>query len=249
MDIKKEYTRIRKNLQAQVRSLKKRGYNVPDNYVPKIPKKITQASVRRLEKAQADIPRKITYGEPPVSYGRGRDIEREAAARKGQETKKRKKKKPEEVVLVEHRSHVYDNIQDLEIPEAESIYTEDYVLHMQGAEPHSDKVPNKTTEGGMMYYEKINLRAAVAKKILAELNMDINYPFKRTLQVNMNKDAQRITEMMDAYLYGYMVYGYTWKSTANFIYDIRNMLSASAAEKMRNADEEEYIYDVMYDEE
>ena len=44
-DIEETYMKVRKRLQANVRSLVKRGYNVPDNYVPSIPKRITEASI------------------------------------------------------------------------------------------------------------------------------------------------------------------------------------------------------------
>ena len=44
-----EYRRERKRIQQQINRMTKRGYDVPE-LLPKIPKKITEASVRRLKK-------------------------------------------------------------------------------------------------------------------------------------------------------------------------------------------------------
>lgn len=56
----KEYKKARKKLQSRVRSLKKRGYIVPDDLIPKIPKKVTEASTRRIERINKNIYKKVT---------------------------------------------------------------------------------------------------------------------------------------------------------------------------------------------
>lgn len=48
-----EYRRERKRIQQQINRMTKRGYDVPE-LLPKIPKKITEASVRRLKKLTAE---------------------------------------------------------------------------------------------------------------------------------------------------------------------------------------------------
>lgn len=48
-DVKQAYRRERQRIQRQINRMTKRGYDVPD-LLPKIPKNITQASVRRLKK-------------------------------------------------------------------------------------------------------------------------------------------------------------------------------------------------------
>lgn len=45
-----EYRKQRKRVQAAIKRLEKRGYIVPENLLPDIPKNITPASVRRLQK-------------------------------------------------------------------------------------------------------------------------------------------------------------------------------------------------------
>lgn len=48
-DVKQAYSRERQRIQQQINRMTKRGYDVPE-LLPKIPKKITEASVRRLKK-------------------------------------------------------------------------------------------------------------------------------------------------------------------------------------------------------
>lgn len=75
------------------RSMAKRGY-VIDAVLPKEPKKITEASVRRIKKISSDLYKKSYYvteeGEV-ISGEEGRKYERGRSARKAAETRKRKK--------------------------------------------------------------------------------------------------------------------------------------------------------------
>ena len=75
------------------RSMAKRGY-VIDAVLPKEPKKITEASVRRIKKISSDLYKKSYYvteeGEV-ISGEEGRKYERSRSARKAAETRKRKK--------------------------------------------------------------------------------------------------------------------------------------------------------------
>ena len=90
-----EYKKARKNLLSAITSMKRRGYIIEDDYVPKIPKQIKAGSVRALEKKQRELYDKALYinretGEL-VSGKVGRNIERRAAAVKGTETRTRTK--------------------------------------------------------------------------------------------------------------------------------------------------------------
>lgn len=77
----------------KARSMAKRGY-VIDAVLPKEPKKITEASVRRIKKISSNLYKKSYYvteeGEV-ISGEEGRKYERSRAARKAAETRKRKK--------------------------------------------------------------------------------------------------------------------------------------------------------------
>lgn len=75
------------------RSMARRGY-VIDAVLPKEPKKITEASVRRIKKISSNLYKKSYYvteeGEV-ISGEEGRKYERSRAAKKADETRKRKK--------------------------------------------------------------------------------------------------------------------------------------------------------------
>lgn len=77
----------------KARSMAKRGY-VIDAVLPPEPKKITEASVRRIKKISSDLYKKSYYvteeGEV-ISGEEGRKYERSRSARKAAETRKRKK--------------------------------------------------------------------------------------------------------------------------------------------------------------
>ena len=77
----------------KARSMAKRGY-VIDAVLPPEPKKITEASVRRIKKISSNLYKKSYYvteeGEV-ISGEEGRKYERSRAAKKAAETRKRKK--------------------------------------------------------------------------------------------------------------------------------------------------------------
>ena len=77
----------------KARSMARRGY-VVDAVLPKEPKKITEASVRRIKKISSNLYKKSYYvneeGEV-ISGVEGRKYERSRSAKKAAETRKRKK--------------------------------------------------------------------------------------------------------------------------------------------------------------
>ena len=81
------------NFFRKARSMAKRGY-VIDAVLPKEPKKITEASVRRIKKISSNLYKKSYYvteeGEV-ISGEKGRKYERSRSAKKAAETRKRKK--------------------------------------------------------------------------------------------------------------------------------------------------------------
>lgn len=75
------------------RSMARRGY-VIDAVLPKEPKKITEASVRRIKKISSNLYKKsyfVTEEGEVISGEQGRKYERSRAAKKAAETRKRKK--------------------------------------------------------------------------------------------------------------------------------------------------------------
>ena len=90
----KAYRKAVSNFFRKARSMARRGY-VIDAVLPKEPKKITEASVRRIKKISANLYKKSYYvteeGEV-ISGEEGRKYERSRAAKKAAETRKRNKR-------------------------------------------------------------------------------------------------------------------------------------------------------------
>ena len=89
----KAYNRERRRIQRQINRLSKRGYDVPENLLPPRPKRITEASVRRLQKITTpkiyERSRFIDFESGEILSGtEGRKLERQAAARRAAETRR-----------------------------------------------------------------------------------------------------------------------------------------------------------------
>lgn len=89
----KAYNRERRRIQRQITRMSQRGYDVPENTLPPQPKRITAASVRRLQKITT--PRlyershfiDVETGEI-ITGAEGRRLERQASARRAAETRR-----------------------------------------------------------------------------------------------------------------------------------------------------------------
>lgn len=93
------YNKERNRIKRFIKSAEKRGYEIDSNVLPEPPKRITQASVRRLKKITPDTlynkARYIDRDTGEVLSGKaGRNLERQKAAQKAAQTRKRKKKEP-----------------------------------------------------------------------------------------------------------------------------------------------------------
>lgn len=92
-----EYRKQRRRIQSFVRKAEKRGYIFSENIIPAIPKKITAASIRRLENItpeklykKAAYVSELTYGEI-VKAKTGRELEKKKSQQRRKETIRRKK--------------------------------------------------------------------------------------------------------------------------------------------------------------
>lgn len=91
----KDYKKQRRRVQQAVKKLEKIGYIFDENVVPKIPKKITKASVQRLAKITPEkLREKSEYiiGEEVVKYKTHKKEIRQEIKRVRQELKKEKEK-------------------------------------------------------------------------------------------------------------------------------------------------------------
>lgn len=95
--INKAYAKERNRLKSFVRRAEKRGYSFPDTLIPSIPKRKTEASIRRLKKLTKDVLySKATYGGEAtfgeIVFGKeGLNLERKLRAKKASETRKANK--------------------------------------------------------------------------------------------------------------------------------------------------------------
>lgn len=94
--INKAYAKERKRIKSFVRRAEKRGYSFSESLIPSIPKRKTEASVRKLKKLTKDVLySKATYGGEStygeiVSGKEGLKLERQLRAKKASETRKKK---------------------------------------------------------------------------------------------------------------------------------------------------------------
>ena len=95
--INKAYAKERNRLKSFVRRAEKRGYSFPDTLIPSIPKRKTEASIRKLKKLTKDVLySKATYGSEAtfgeiVSGKEGLNLEWKLRAKKASETRKANK--------------------------------------------------------------------------------------------------------------------------------------------------------------
>lgn len=95
--INKAYVKERNRVKSFVRRAEKRGYSFPESIVPSIPKRKTEASIRKLKKltkevlySKASYGGEATFGEI-VSGKEGLKLERQLRAKRSVETRKEKK--------------------------------------------------------------------------------------------------------------------------------------------------------------
>lgn len=95
--INKAYAKERARVKTFIRRAEKRGYSFPESIIPSIPKRKTEASIRKLRKLSKDVLyEKATYGGEAtqgeiVSGKEGLKLERQLRAKEAAKTRKEKK--------------------------------------------------------------------------------------------------------------------------------------------------------------
>ena len=152
MAIKDEYMKQRRRMQRAISRMTKGGYILPENVLPPIPKRITRASVRRLEKITSDVLYKksryvdVETGEI-ISGIVARDRKRSEAAKRAAETRRNRKYRPLEQDIGSMRpdkaesgtTYVEPNDPYVELPRQEDIIITNFIetieLFPEVAEP------------------------------------------------------------------------------------------------------------------
>lgn len=95
--INKAYAKERNRVRSFVRRAEKRGYSFPESIIPSIPKRKTEASIRKLKKLTKEmLYSKASYGGEAtsgeiISGKEGLKLERQLRAKRASETRKEKK--------------------------------------------------------------------------------------------------------------------------------------------------------------
>lgn len=107
-----EYKRNRKRVQSFIRRAEKRGFVFPVGIVPEIPKKITPASIRRLESLTPEkLYKKARYAEPEtgviLTAEKGLALEKQAKKERQKIMREIKKQEKLERMALEKASKAY----------------------------------------------------------------------------------------------------------------------------------------------
>lgn len=107
-----EYSKQRKRIQSFIRKHEKEGFYFEENILPAVPKKITKASVSRLQKitpqklySKAVYAGEASYGEVVSSY-KGRQLRRQEAKKKREKRQRLKKQR----IKTPRPSHIKENV-------------------------------------------------------------------------------------------------------------------------------------------
>lgn len=186
-----EYAKQRRRIQSFIRRAVKRGYQFAENILPNIPKRITKASVSRLEKLTPEALYKKSewidkYSGQRLAGITAREHERSAAARQAARTRKQKlaeQSKPENIpneadlILDNFRSRVLDLKQ--RATAASANYGKNFYNRMQ------------------------EWTKDAADHLLSELQRVINKDGKLVVADRINKNAEQINRLLDIAMFDY----------------------------------------------
>lgn len=130
--VRDEYMRVRKALQRRVSSYKKKGYTVPENYVPAIPKNVREGSIRRIERLSQKLSIKATYTTESGEVLTGK------RARVARSRQKKKEKAEEERKRIEKKHDIYDYHQEDELEGAYDYYEDNVIEEEEYDEGYID---------------------------------------------------------------------------------------------------------------
>lgn len=119
-DVKKAYRKERRRIQQQIRRMENRGYDVPD-LLPDIPKRITQASVRRLKKITTE---KLYKESRFVDIETGEIL----TSKEGQKLERSRRRKPKQKVQAPPPTPVAPPPTPVALPEPDYVMFDKQIL-------------------------------------------------------------------------------------------------------------------------
>lgn len=191
--VKKAYQKERNRLQHFVRAAGKRGYLWEKKPIPEIPKTVTEASVRRLQKlTPTELYKKALYiadtetGEL-IPGTLGRKVERKKAAEKGKRTREIKKAVSQELENIQH---------DLQKPVQEEPHAEEMVIENLMAEI------DRWDPSGKWTTEFEGIKEKDKNKLKNILQGAINVQGKKAVARRIQENAEILQALFAEILYG-----------------------------------------------
>lgn len=214
--INKAYAKERNRVKSFVRRAEKRGYSFPESIIPSIPKRKTEASIRKLKKLTKDVlyskatyGGEATYGEI-VSGKEGLKLERHLRAKRAAETRKKNK---------EAEQRFWTSMDGTKTP----VTDEPALAYAEAFNDLVDKLKEIISTMDVYYYTSVNGKrvrrtpyvAEIANRALQEILAtldavvaDIGYHILKTLpkelsetfdaiQVGKNKVGQELSKYWD----------------------------------------------------
>ena len=194
-----EYYKQRKRIQAFLRNAKKRGYIFPDNILPTIPQKITEASVRRLERYTP----KYLYGKSVGFYrvgkiltaGQGRYIERKKAAKKASVTIRVKKQKAGKAKEVRDKYYEREKTHTSDSTGSPAVFSYNVLQEVR------EKIANWTPLAHWSYFF-IEVKKHDKQSLEDILVAAIEQYGEETVASRLEQQALLVTHLTDEILYG-----------------------------------------------
>ena len=181
-----DYKKQVKRLKQAVRRAEKRGYIVPENVIPKRPKKITQKSVERLKKITTkeiySKSEKLDFKTGELIPGEvARKQERSEAAKKAAKTRKEKRYNAEKV-----ESEYYDTF-----PSGADIIIGNFKAEMSRFPEVAQPIANQWLDRLLIDYSKEDVAEMLENAAAQGLGVDYSIAYREDLLLD------RLSEMLD----------------------------------------------------
>lgn len=185
-----DYKKQVKRLKQAVRRAEKRGYIVPENVIPKQPKKITQKSVERLKKITTkeiySKSEKLDFETGELIAGEvARKQERSEAAKKAAKTRKEKRYNAEK-----GESEYYESQYDT-FPSGADIIIGNFKAEMSRFPEVAQPIANQWLDRLLIDYSKEDVAEMLENAAEQGLGVDYSIAYREDLLLD------RLSEMLD----------------------------------------------------
>ena len=193
-ELEKEAKRLLRNIKRRVKSAQKRGYSFSTDYVPNLPKKVTEGTIRRLKKYTPEYQAKHSVYVSPTG------VEISGTERKKQEYTERSKKAAETRKRHYKEAETRKAISDEPAPVAKVLFMTIEDLIWQISFSWYDRVQLWTHNKGKQSLEYFKTRDA--NYMIGALEQAIADSGEEAVLTRINNSATRIYEIIEMVLLG-----------------------------------------------